>query len=1643
MAQAPSDLQKNYSASGVFEYEPIPISIPADNTEQQLLDSIYQVQQDAIWQEWYDANKDQFTTSQENFTNTCVSDSLALIALYTATDGSNWRNQWDLMQPMSTWHGVELDDAGCVMLLNLNNNNLVGTLPVELGNLNNLISLSLSYNNNLTGTIPNSLANLSNLQVLRLESNDLSGTIPTWLGNLQDLYLLQLGFNELTGIIPDELSTLTNLHILSIKHNELTGSIPTWLGDLTTLEVLEIGGNMLTEGLPTELSNLTNLNSLNISNCETGTLPDWLGNMTDLSTLDIGDCELSTLPDWLGRMENLRYLYINDNKLTGVIPTNLSNLINLRSLYLYNNELTGEVPNWLNNLSALHTLNLGNNQLTGFYSTIPITLPNLRTLSLFSNKLDSLQNIVDNFPNLTNFFLSSNVLTFEDLLPNKDLFSSSFRYSPQNKFGTSTSVTLNEGDNYTLSFLIDPNTSNSTYRWYRNNTLVSTTTTPTLTLNAVTLNNAGLYRCEVTNPNLPDLTLESEEITINLNLPAIPPNDQCANAIPLTLGNFSCSTPTTGFTAGATNSNNDSPPAPQENVSKGEDVWYQFIVPSSGIFGLDIKKEVAGTHSATFILYTGTCGALSEQVGSGNFNGWSGNYSNIYNNIAPPGTTIYLRLWYQSTNEELGIFELCLYERPCQEPSIGWTEVLACEETAAYYAKFHLYDLGDATSITIFNDGGLPSTNNITATGTFPIGPLPLEVQTNFTIQHNQNSICNVTITLDGPYLNGTLASNDEPCTAIDLSNSYGAVYNYTETNTITTARICEPSVPISGGCRQSNSWNSERYRQSIWFTITAPPSGSFTLDLSTTARIALWSAPDCTTLLEGTPTLEYAFAACYGNSYEHVLTCLNPGETYYLQIVDAYNDFDISLEELVVPCGALPNDMCTNAIPITVGDELCSNATIYTNIGGTDSRNDPIPSPSYSTYGTDVWFSAVVPASGQLAMVFEIADNCFCRGRISLFRGTCNSLSYMQSDEFYHGNNTEKLFYNDLTPGETVYYTVDFRNTEDQPGYFKMCVLDPPCTPIAWDYNNYLTCEDSEQIIADLVIHNLNTTTQFDIINFNNNTSYYTDLTSTGTYRLGPFNRNEGIPFQIIQDTEFCNSEEFTYGVPSSANTKANDNMCDATNINTSIDNGLTSFTGNNSTLEICEPSVPVVGCNASNGWNNSNSYRSTWAYFDAISNNMSFTVNSTTGHWVKTAVWEAASCMDLKEGTPVFVKAIEPCNNRTVAQLDFTTLEIGKRYYILIEAYGEYDITLTSSAPSCYAPSALSTTAITPFSAMLNWNIAAVATDHKILYRIHQTNDAWTVVTNASTPLMISDLAANTTYEWSVQSLCENTSTSSSPYPDVQTFTTIEEICDTPSNLAANSQTPTSVDLSWDRVDNAVDYTVHFREVGDTDWLIAENVTPPYTVSRLAEGATYEWRVIAMCHSTESPASLIQTITFAGCIEDMVMNDAPIPSNNYQVAQTITSKGTVNAGTSVGFQAGESITLEPGFHAVEGSDFIAKIGTCYLSIIRKERVAITEGSTNNIDLASNLPLADVQLQVLPNPLQTEAIIQFYLPTSSTATIRVANLTGQLLSQQTIKTTKDWNQTTLDASELSEGLYYIILQTNDGIWTEKIMVSK
>ena len=111
-----------------------------------------------------------------------ASDSLVLLKLYNATNGSNWvkKTNWLSSSSISSWYGVTVKDLR-VTSLRLSFNNLSGPIPVELGNIDRLKHLLLD-NNNLSGSIPAELGNLSNLENLSLNRNKLDGSIPAEIG---------------------------------------------------------------------------------------------------------------------------------------------------------------------------------------------------------------------------------------------------------------------------------------------------------------------------------------------------------------------------------------------------------------------------------------------------------------------------------------------------------------------------------------------------------------------------------------------------------------------------------------------------------------------------------------------------------------------------------------------------------------------------------------------------------------------------------------------------------------------------------------------------------------------------------------------------------------------------------------------------------------------------------------------------------------------------------------------------------------------------------------------------------------------------------------------------------------------------------------------------------------------------------------------------------------------------------------------------------------------------------------------------------------------------------------------------------------------------------------------------------------------
>ena len=302
-------------------------------------------------------------------------DTVALMALYNSAGGDDWsvNTSWGTAAPLITWGQVNADLNGRVTDLELGDNNLVGTLPDELGDLTELTTLYL-WGNGLSGPIPD-LSGLTGLTTLSLSSNQLTGSIPASLGSLTSLHTLHLWGNQLSGTIPD-LSSLTGLTHLSLSQNELTGPVPTWLGTLTNMVALYMWGNEFTGTIP-DLSGLSSLFELSLAQNELeGPVPAWLNGLTNLQGLWLNDNELTgPIPD-LSALQGLFQLELSANQLGGSIPASLGTLAELQILDLRENNLTGQIPN-LAGLGSLFYLELSRNQLNG---TIPASLAEITGL---------------------------------------------------------------------------------------------------------------------------------------------------------------------------------------------------------------------------------------------------------------------------------------------------------------------------------------------------------------------------------------------------------------------------------------------------------------------------------------------------------------------------------------------------------------------------------------------------------------------------------------------------------------------------------------------------------------------------------------------------------------------------------------------------------------------------------------------------------------------------------------------------------------------------------------------------------------------------------------------------------------------------------------------------------------------------------------------------------------------------------------------------------------------------------------------------------------------------------------------------------------------------------------------------------------
>lgn len=528
-------------------------------------------------------------------------------------------------------------------------------------------------------------------------------------------------------------------------------------------------------------------------------------------------------------------------------------------------------------------------------------------------------------------------------------------------------------------------------------------------------------------------------------LPAPPANDECAAAVALTVNpDYSCVATTNATTAGASNSLAAAPC----NGNPDDDVWFSFVATGAA-HKINISNVTAVIGTGTdmyFQVLSGACdGTTSVLCSDPNENTVTG---------LTPGETYYIRVYTYAAGGGAS-FTICVGTQPdppvnddcesaieltvnpdfaCGVTTTGTTVSAGLTMAAApcggnpdddvWYTFVATSDshrvslsgvsavVGTSTDMYFqvlegacgqFTSKLCSDPDNNTVTGLTAGDTYYIRVYT-----YGANNGANFTICI------GTLPeppANDDCEGAVALTVNATNVCTVTTTGTTAAASNSMAAAPCSGNPDDD-----------VWYTFTAT-SASHIVTLSNVTAVVGTSTDMYFQVLSGACGATTSVVCSDPNT--STLTGLNPGETYFIRV---YTFGAANAANFTICIGTPPpppaNDDCSGAIALTPGSVFGTNPLVATNVSATNSANIPAPGCVTNTIGGDVWYSVVVPASGNITVETNantgssVADTV-----LTLYSGACGSLVLIEcDDDDSEDGNFSKVVLTGRTPGEVIY---------------------------------------------------------------------------------------------------------------------------------------------------------------------------------------------------------------------------------------------------------------------------------------------------------------------------------------------------------------------------------------------------------------------------------------------------------------------------------------------------------------------------------------------------------------------------------------------------------------------------------------------
>jgi hypothetical protein len=384
----------------------------------------------------------------------------------------------------------------------------------------------------------------------------------------------------------------------------------------------------------------------------------------------------------------------------------------------------------------------------------------------------------------------------------------------------------------------------------------------------------------------------------------------------------------------------------------------------------------------------------------------------------------------------------------------------------------------------------------------------------------------------------------------------------------------------------------------------------------------------------------------------------------------------------------------------------------------------------------------------------------------------------------------------------------------------------------------------------------------------------------------------------------------------------------------------------------------------------------------------------------------------------------------------------------------------TLACTPPTCNAPTGLSATNVSQTGATLYLNPTSSNTGLFNIRYHNGTTTTWTVLEHVTLPYQLGNLTCGSAYEWQAQMICPNSATNTNTVSDWSTgitFTTLActppPTCNAPTGLSATNVSQTGATLYLNPTSsNTGLFNIRYHNGTTTTWTVLEHVTLPYQLGNLTCGTVYEWQAQLICPNsatntnTVSPWSTAGVFTTLACTPPPTCN-APVDltvNAIYQTGATLhwnAVSGAVSyivyykkANTFIAYTTATTTTNMIAISGLSG-------GTAYIWQVQ----AVCSNGDSNTVVNSAMSTTGVFLTtgviVYPNPANQWINVSYWVDSATTTLIVLRNSYGQVVYSIRKVNVKGTNELTINASGLSDGLYFLTLESNGAITTSKVLV--